>query len=108
MKRIITTLYLTRRILRLHQSHASPRIRTTCAPQTLQAAADAPRDKVRGLVLLNTAGAMNNKGVVGDWRILAVYPLLLFIDFLLSIPTVRGVASACRMALEYERSMKGL
>ncbi|EFJ39899.1 hypothetical protein VOLCADRAFT_108436 [Volvox carteri f. nagariensis] len=43
---------------------------------------------VRGTVLLNSAGAMNNKGVLGDWRILALYPLLLFIDFLLSIPAV--------------------
>ena len=27
---------------------------------------------------------------MGDWRIIAVYPLLLFIDFLLSIPAVSG------------------
>ncbi|KAJ9511690.1 hypothetical protein QJQ45_017996, partial [Haematococcus lacustris] len=54
----------------------------------LMAAATAPDSAVRGVVLLNTAGAMNNKGVFGDWRIVAVYPLLLLIDFLLSIPAV--------------------
>ena len=48
----------------------------------------APEGAVRGTVLLNSAGAMNNKGVIGDWRIVAVYPLLLLIDFLLSIPAV--------------------
>ncbi|GIL55352.1 hypothetical protein Vafri_10904 [Volvox africanus] len=50
--------------------------------------AASPPDAIRGTVLLNSAGAMNNKGVIGDWRILAVYPLLLLIDFLLSIPAV--------------------
>lgn len=54
----------------------------------LMVGAAAPAGSVRGTVLLNAAGAMNNKGVVGDWRILAVYPLLLLIDFLLSIPAV--------------------
>ncbi|KXZ52412.1 hypothetical protein GPECTOR_9g456 [Gonium pectorale] len=54
----------------------------------LMANAASPRGSVRGTVLLNSAGAMNNKGVIGDWRIVAVYPLLLFIDFLLSIPAV--------------------
>lgn len=53
-----------------------------------QANAAAPPNTVRGTVLLNSAGAMNNKGIIGDWRILALYPLLLFIDFLLSIPAV--------------------
>ncbi|GLC39668.1 hypothetical protein PLESTB_001862600 [Pleodorina starrii] len=50
--------------------------------------AASPQEAVRGTVLLNSAGAMNNKGVIGDWRILALYPVLLFIDFLLSIPAV--------------------
>ncbi len=62
---------------------------TTCLPFT-QVGSAAPAGTVRGTVLLNAAGAMNNKGVVGDWRILALYPLLLFIDFLLSIPAVSG------------------
>lgn len=35
-------------------------------------------------------GLRTRQGVMGDWRILAAYPLLLFIDFLLSIPAVSG------------------
>ncbi|CAI9113071.1 OLC1v1013599C1 [Oldenlandia corymbosa var. corymbosa] len=38
---------------------------------------------VRGLVLLNCAGGMNNKAIVDDWRIKLVLPLLWLIDFLL-------------------------
>jgi hypothetical protein len=38
------------------------------------------------VVLLNTAGAMNNKGLLSDYRILLAYPLLLLIDFILSVP----------------------
>ncbi|GFR45958.1 hypothetical protein Agub_g7427, partial [Astrephomene gubernaculifera] len=48
--------------------------------------AASPPGAIRGTVLLNSAGAMNNKGVLGDVRILAALPLLLLIDFLLSIP----------------------
>ncbi len=40
-------------------------------------------------MLLNSAGAMNNKGVLDDWRVKLVYPLLLLIDLLLSF---RGIA----------------
>nr|GEV90955.1 pheophytinase, chloroplastic [Tanacetum cinerariifolium] len=47
------------------------------------AAADAQNSLVRGLVLLNCAGGMNNKAIVDDWRIKLVFPLLLLIDFLL-------------------------
>jgi len=57
----------------------------------LMAAANSPKDAVRGVVLLNTAGAMNNKGILSDWRIVLVYPLLLFIDFILSIPAFAQV-----------------
>ncbi|MEW5312174.1 MAG: hypothetical protein WDW38_003821 [Sanguina aurantia] len=56
----------------------------------LMVSSAAPAGAIAGTVLLNAAGAMNNKGVVGDWRILAVYPLLLLIDFLLSIPALSG------------------
>lgn len=38
---------------------------------------------VRGLVLLNCSGGMNNKAIVDDWRIKLLFPLLLLIDFLL-------------------------
>jgi pimeloyl-ACP methyl ester carboxylesterase len=47
--------------------------------------------RARGVVLLNTAGALNNKGVVSDWRIVLAYPIFLLVDLLLS---VRPVARA--------------
>eukprot|EP00879_Flechtneria_rotunda_P015806 GHRR01016529.1.p1 GENE.GHRR01016529.1~~GHRR01016529.1.p1 ORF type:complete len:308 (+),score=76.20 GHRR01016529.1:302-1225(+) len=49
----------------------------------LAAAAKASQDQLAGVVLLNSAGAMNNKGVVSDWRIIMAMPLLLLIDLLL-------------------------
>ncbi|KAM4093570.1 hypothetical protein ACB094_06G128200 [Castanea mollissima] len=55
------------------------------------AASDSSRSLVRGLVLLNCAGGMNNKAVVDDWRIKLLLPLLLLVDFLLR---QRGIASA--------------
>ncbi|XP_050204025.1 uncharacterized protein LOC126654030 [Mercurialis annua] len=48
------------------------------------AAASASQPLVRGLVLLNCAGGMNNKAVVDDWRIKLLLPLLLLVDFLLN------------------------
>ncbi|KAK4577843.1 hypothetical protein RGQ29_028107 [Quercus rubra] len=55
------------------------------------AASESSRSLVRGLVLLNCAGGMNNKAVVDDWRIKLLLPLLLLVDFLLR---QRGIASA--------------
>ncbi|XP_034587858.1 uncharacterized protein [Setaria viridis] len=55
------------------------------------AAAESNRDVVRGLVLLNCAGGMNNKAIVDDWRIKLLLPLLWLIDFLLK---QRPIASA--------------
>nr|XP_023883571.1 pheophytinase, chloroplastic-like [Quercus suber]POE71469.1 putative hydrolase yugf [Quercus suber] len=55
------------------------------------AASESSRSLVRGLVLLNCAGGMNNKAVVDDWRIKLLLPLLLLVDFLLRR---RGIASA--------------
>lgn len=52
---------------------------------------ESSRSLVRGLVLLNCAGGMNNKAVVDDWRIKLLLPLLLLVDFLLR---QRGIASA--------------
>lgn len=46
---------------------------------------------VKGLVLLNCAGGMNNKAIVDDWRIKLLWPLLWLIDFLLN---QRPIASA--------------
>ncbi|XP_057986124.1 pheophytinase, chloroplastic isoform X2 [Hevea brasiliensis] len=47
------------------------------------AASESRQTLVRGLVLLNCAGGMNNKAIVDDWRIKLLLPLLLLIDFLL-------------------------
>ncbi|KAJ1262947.1 hypothetical protein BS78_09G147600 [Paspalum vaginatum] len=55
------------------------------------AASESSRDVVRGLVLLNCAGGMNNKAIVDDWRIKLLLPLLWLIDFLLK---QRPIASA--------------
>ncbi|GKU96160.1 hypothetical protein SLEP1_g9427 [Rubroshorea leprosula] len=52
---------------------------------------ESSRNLVHGLVLLNCAGGMNNKAIVDDWRIKLIFPLLLFIDFLLK---QRRIASA--------------
>jgi len=52
---------------------------------------ESSRSLVRGLVLLNCAGGMNNKAIVDDWRIKLLFPLLWLFDFLLS---QRGIASA--------------
>lgn len=58
----------------------------------LAAAASAPPGKVAGLCLLNSAGAMNNKGVISDWRIALALPLFWLIDLLLSIrPVARAL-----------------
>ncbi|KAK6129616.1 hypothetical protein DH2020_036626 [Rehmannia glutinosa] len=54
------------------------------------AAAESSRSLVRGLVLFNCAGGMNNKAIVDDWRIKLLLPLLWFFDFLLK---QRGIAS---------------
>ncbi|XP_028769279.1 pheophytinase, chloroplastic [Neltuma alba] len=55
------------------------------------AASDSSQTLVRGLVLLNCAGGMNNKAIVDDWRIKLLLPLLWLIDFLLK---QKGIASA--------------
>ncbi|CAH9104199.1 unnamed protein product [Cuscuta epithymum] len=47
----------------------------------ISAAADS--QLIRGIVLLNCAGGMNNKAIVDDWRIKLLLPLLLLVDFLL-------------------------
>eukprot|EP00803_Ostreobium_quekettii_P003726 evm.model.scf_517.6 EVM.evm.TU.scf_517.6 scf_517:47373-49406(-) len=57
---------------------------------TLMAAASLPEGALRGTVLLNCAGAMNNKALSDDWRIKIAYPIFALIDFLLKI---RPVAS---------------
>ncbi|KAK6241468.1 Alpha/beta hydrolase fold-1 - like 10 [Theobroma cacao] len=54
------------------------------------AASESSQNLVRGLVLLNCAGGMNNKAVVDDWRIKLLLPLLWLFDFLLK---QRGIAT---------------
>ena len=54
---------------------------------TLMASVNAP-DLVRGVVLLNCAGGMNNKQAIDDWRIKLIMPLFLLIDFLLKQPRI--------------------
>ncbi|XP_060965941.1 pheophytinase, chloroplastic [Cannabis sativa] len=56
----------------------------------LIAASESNQSLVRGLVLLNCAGGMNNKAVVDDWRIKLLLPLLWLVDFLLK---QRAIAS---------------
>ncbi|KAG0590779.1 hypothetical protein KC19_1G126000 [Ceratodon purpureus] len=48
----------------------------------------APLKLVRGTVLLNCAGGMNNKAVTDDWRLKLALPLLWFIDFILQQPSI--------------------
>lgn len=50
----------------------------------IAAAESSSRSLIRGLVLLNCAGGMNNKAIVDDWRIKLLLPLLWFFDFLLN------------------------
>lgn len=52
---------------------------------------DSSQSLVRGVVLLNCAGGMNNKAIVDDWRIKLLLPLLWLVDFLLK---QKAIASA--------------
>lgn len=54
------------------------------------AASESTQSLVRGLVLLNCAGGMNNKAIVDDWRIRLLLPLFWLIDILLK---QRAIAS---------------
>ncbi|KAK4391270.1 hypothetical protein Sango_2190300 [Sesamum angolense] len=54
------------------------------------AAAESSQSLVRGLVLFNCAGGMNNKAIVDDWRIKLLFPLLWLFDFLLK---QKGIAT---------------
>ena len=48
----------------------------------------APLNLVRGTVLLNCAGGMNNKAVTDDWRLKLLLPVLWLIDFALQQPAI--------------------
>ncbi|EOA16878.1 hypothetical protein CARUB_v10005103mg [Capsella rubella] len=69
------------------------------------AASESQQDLVKGLVLLNCAGGMNNKAVFDDWRIKLLMPLLLLIDFLLK---QRGIASALFNRVKDKENLKNI
>lgn len=69
------------------------------------AASDSSRDLVRGLVLLNCSGGMNNKAIVDDWRIKLLLPLLWLIDFLLK---QKGIASALFERVKDRKNLKDI
>ncbi|XP_038884600.1 pheophytinase, chloroplastic isoform X2 [Benincasa hispida] len=69
------------------------------------AASDSSRNLVRGLVLLNCAGGMNNKAIVDDWRIKLLLPLLWLFDFLLN---QRVIASALFERVKKRDSLRNI
>ncbi|XP_072964997.1 uncharacterized protein [Typha angustifolia] len=69
------------------------------------AASESTGDLVRGLVLLNCAGGMNNKAIVDDWRIKLLLPLLWLVDFLLK---QRGIASAIFERVKERENLKNI
>ncbi|MED6200916.1 hypothetical protein PIB30_089992 [Stylosanthes scabra] len=69
------------------------------------AASDSSKELVRGIVLLNCAGGMNNKAIVDDWRIKLVLPLLWLIDFLLR---QKGIASAIFERVKQRENLKNI
>lgn len=54
----------------------------------IASAGAAPSGLVRGTVLLNCSGGMNNKAINDDWRLQLASPLLWLIDFLLQRPSI--------------------
>ncbi|KAL1340141.1 hypothetical protein HN51_028463 [Arachis hypogaea] len=69
------------------------------------AASDSSQKLVRGIVLLNCAGGMNNKAIVDDWRIKLVLPLLWLVDFLLK---QKGIASAIFERVKQRENLKNI
>ncbi|CAN6475347.1 unnamed protein product [Victoria cruziana] len=57
----------------------------------IAAASESRKGLVRGVVLLNCAGGMNNKAIVDDWRIKLLLPFLLLFDFLLRQQRIASV-----------------
>lgn len=69
------------------------------------ATSESTKGLVRGLVLLNCAGGMNNKAIVDDWRIKLVLPLLWLIDFLLK---QRAIASPIFERVKQRETLKNV
>ena len=64
--------------------------------------------RAKGVVLLNTAGALNNKGVVSDWRVALAYPIFLLVDLLLSVrPVARALFDGVRDPANLAGVLKG-
>ncbi|PON71823.1 Alpha/beta hydrolase fold [Parasponia andersonii] len=71
----------------------------------LIAASESSQSLVRGLVLLNCAGGMNNKAIVDDWRIKLLLPLLWLVDFLLK---QQGIASFIFERVRQRESLRNI
>ncbi|KAJ7527390.1 hypothetical protein O6H91_16G067600 [Diphasiastrum complanatum] len=71
----------------------------------LIASAEALDTVIRGLVLLNCAGGMNNKAVTDDWRLILATPILWIVDFLLK---QRNVASYLFNQLKSKENLKAV
>ncbi|GAQ80518.1 alpha/beta hydrolase superfamily [Klebsormidium nitens] len=56
----------------------------------LIAAAEGGPELVKGCVLVNCAGGMNNKAIADDWRVAMLLPVFWFIDFLLAQEKLAG------------------
>ncbi|KAK7268975.1 hypothetical protein RIF29_21687 [Crotalaria pallida] len=69
------------------------------------AAADSSQTLVRGIVLLNCAGGMNNKAIVDDWRIKLLLPLLWLVDFLLK---QKGIASSIFERVKQRENLRNI
>lgn len=69
------------------------------------AASDSSQTLVRGIVLLNCAGGMNNKAIVDDWRIKLLLPLLWLVDFLLK---QKGIASAIFERVKQRENLRNI
>ncbi|KAL8134696.1 uncharacterized protein LOC141713041 [Apium graveolens] len=68
-------------------------------------ASSSAKSSIKGLVLLNCAGGMNNKAIVDDWRIKLLFPLLWLIDFLLN---QRWIASFIFERVKQKESLKNI
>lgn len=69
------------------------------------AASEPTNSLVKGLVLLNCSGGMNNKAVVDDWRIKLLLPLLWLVDFLLK---QRGIATAIFERVKQRENLRNI
>ncbi|KAG0461709.1 hypothetical protein HPP92_021688 [Vanilla planifolia] len=71
----------------------------------VMATTEASEGLVRGLVLLNCAGGMNNKAIVDDWRIRLIMPFLWILDFLLK---KRSIALAIFEYVKKRENLKNI